>query len=503
MPTGLFDRLHAAGRLPTPPGVVVRLLDLTSRDDVSAKDIADTLAQDPVLTAKILRFANSPMAGASRDVTSVQRAVALIGVRGVKVMALSFTVLSADGADSCPGFDRRQFAIQSIGCGVAAKVLAPAVKLGSAQDAFMAGLLSQIGRSMMAIGIPDEYGKILAKARQIPRDLPHLERDNLGDTYPSVGAQLLRSWNIPDMLCSAVERFREVEGDADVPPLAKVLYVGEIAAGIICPDVKGEPPDTRTFVEAAENVLRIEKDRCPELLNEIAQGIEVTRATLDLPAASLRSPEDIQTEVRERIAELSIAMHLENQTMANQHEDLMRRATTDALTGIGNRAAFDARLSLELNRSIRLGTSVALMMMDVDKFKSFNDKYGHLAGDRVLQKVAHQLDSNIRKVDYVARYGGEEFAVIAPDTGPDGVELLAERLRYAVESASVLWEGKELSVTLSIGVAAYTEGVDVELESNRVIKMADAQLYAAKCGGRNQVKIAVNGKARERALAKS
>ena len=120
----LFDRLRATGRLPTPPGVVLQLLELTRREDVSASEIADTLACDPALAAKILRFANSPMAGVSRVVTSLQRAVVLMGLRGVKMSALSFAVLGTGDGNPCRGFDQRQFGMQSVGCAVAARALA-------------------------------------------------------------------------------------------------------------------------------------------------------------------------------------------------------------------------------------------------------------------------------------------------------------------------------------------------------------------------------------------
>ncbi len=487
----LFDRINAAGRLPTPPGVVLKLLEMTRRDDVSANQIADTLAQDPAMAAKILRFANSPIAGIPREVTSLQQAVTLVGVRGVKMMALSFAILGNDKASKCTGFDQRQFGIQSVGCGVAARVLATASKTAQAQDAFMAGLLSQIGRTVLATGVPDEYANVLADAQQIPRDLDRLERKQLGESYPRIGAQLLRSWRIPDALCAAVESFHACADGQAILPLAKLLCVGEAAAEIICPDTKTEQPDSQVFVALAKEHLGIDDARCAELLGEIARDIESARVAFDIPPGKTRDPEDIQAEVRERIAELSLAMHVENRTMAQQQEDLMRRATTDALTGIGNRAAFDSRFSLELQRSLRSGTPLAMMMMDVDRFKVFNDTHGHQAGDRVLQTVARVLDANVRKVDYVARYGGEEFAVIGPDASLEGARILADRLRQAVEDTKVPWEGRELSVTLSIGVALITDVRDAD--EVPIIRAADAQLYIAKKAGRNRVSMVVNG----------
>lgn len=486
----VFEELRAAGQLPTPPGVVVQLLELTRQEDVTAKQISDTITCDPVLTAKILRFANSPMAGVAREVTSIQRAVGLIGIRGVNMMALSCSVLGAEGTEQCQGFDAQQFGIQSVACGVAARKLASALKQGSAPEAFLVGLLSQIGRSVLAKGLPEEYARVIAAAQQIPRDLPPLEQGEIGDDYASVGAQLLRSWKIPDALCSAIECFRDSEADAN--ELARILRVAEVAAGIICPDTKGKAPDPAEFHEIATTMLGIDESVSADMLSEMATEIEETRQTLELPAGTMRSPEELQHEVRERVAEVGLAMEMENRLMAQRQAELLRQATVDALTGVGNRAAFDARMELELNRACRSGTPFALLMIDVDEFRTFNDTYGHLAGDCVLAAVARTIGANVREVDFVARYGGEEFAVIAPDTRPEDLWFLAERLRLAVETASVVWEEKKLGVTISIGAAAFREIGDSG-ESTNVIKAADELLYAAKNAGRNRVELAMDG----------
>lgn len=488
----LFDRLQSIGRLPTPPEVVLRLLDLTCRDNVSVREIANTIAHDSLMAAKILRFINSPIVGVPCKITSLERAVVMVGMNGVKMMALSFAVLESKGAEVCRRFDQRQFGMQSIGCGVAAKVLASVAKTGPLEEPFLAGLLSQIGRAVLAIGVPEEYADVLAAARRIPRDLPPLERKAFGETYPAIGAQLLRSWRIPDALCCTIEGFRELGSEREAPTLMKVLNVSEVAAGIICPDTNGNSPDPLAFVDAASKLLGIERERCAGLMAEMAAEIESMRVLLELPKGKIRSPADIELEVRERIAELTLAISVENQSMAEQRDDLIQRAITDALTGVGNRAAFDVRMSLELHRSARYGASLALLMMDVDAFKALNDTYGHQAGDHVLQSLARVLNDNVRKVDYLARYGGEEFALIAPGTSADAVLDLAERLRRAVEKTAVQWEGQELNATISIGAAVFTEVVDGDDAAN-IIKAADKRLYAAKRAGRNRVEMVVDG----------
>ncbi len=483
----LFARLEAGGKLPTPPGVVLRLLELTRRTDVTVKEIADTIAMDPALSAKILRFVNSPMAGVAREVTSLLQAVNLMGVRGVKMMSLSFSVLTSGSRAACRGFDPELFAIQSLACGTAARVLTTLTQTGSSQEAFVAGLLSQIGRSALASGLPDDYSRVLAAAHNIPRDLLSLEQQILGGTYPTVGGQLLRAWGIPEQLCRAIESYRLTGDRADAGWLERMLNVAELAAGVVCPCGDAIDGNAAAFTTESHRAFGLKPDQCVGVLQEIAAEVESARQLLDVPKSKLRTGAAIEAEVRERITELSLAMHLENQSLARQQEELLRRATTDPLTGVGNRAAFDARLSLELERSARNGTPVALLMIDVDHFKAFNDTYGHLAGDRVLQNVASLLEDHVRKVDYVARYGGEEFAVIAPDTSAEGLAVLAERLRHSIESVSVTWDGNPLCITVSIGVSLLTEVTDAKTAAPAFIRAADEQLYAAKSNGRNCV----------------
>lgn len=163
---------------------------------------------------------------------------------------------------------------------------------------------------------------------------------------------------------------------------------------------------------------------------------------------------------------------------------LFELARIDSLTGLARRDVFDGRLREEMTRSARTGRPYAVAMADVDHFKRINDQYGHRAGDRVLQEVARVLTEQSRALDLVARYGGEEFVILLPETGRAAAALAAEKLRAAVEDAPVRVNGARLRVTVSIGVAASAGGGDNE----DLVARADAALYAAKRGGRNQVR---------------
>lgn len=157
-------------------------------------------------------------------------------------------------------------------------------------------------------------------------------------------------------------------------------------------------------------------------------------------------------------------------------------ALQDPLTGLHNRRHLDERLGAELSAASRHGRPLALLLADLDHFKAVNDRHGHLAGDEVLRRTALALQHTVRKEDLLARYGGEEFAVLARETALPGAQALAERLRAAVERSRCAWEGAELQVTISVGVAAAPPGRGYAPgASERVLfAWADRALYLAK-----------------------
>lgn len=162
----------------------------------------------------------------------------------------------------------------------------------------------------------------------------------------------------------------------------------------------------------------------------------------------------------------------------NLHES---QARTDSLTGIANRRAFDDEMARRGSEVARKGTPLSLIIMDIDFFKNFNDTHGHQAGDEVLRSVGKKLTETCRGMDLPCRYGGEEFAVVMPSTDLANAKPGAERIRSAIEKMIVEFQGKQLEVTTSIGLAQIAPGEQVA----HVLKRADDALYESKAAGRN------------------
>lgn len=166
--------------------------------------------------------------------------------------------------------------------------------------------------------------------------------------------------------------------------------------------------------------------------------------------------------------------------------ELERLTVTDELTGLANRRRLTMELEREVRRSERNGRALAVLMLDVDRFKHFNDTYGHPAGDAVLKRLAHILRDSTRDVDTVARYGGEEFLLILPETAGTGAAQVAERIRTGTEAERFTPDAgsAEIGVTVSIGFAAFPEHARTP---ETMIEAADQALYRSKEGGRNRV----------------
>jgi diguanylate cyclase (GGDEF)-like protein len=224
----------------------------------------------------------------------------------------------------------------------------------------------------------------------------------------------------------------------------------------------------------------------------------IDRRPRQLDAAQLRALEALsrqvvaQLELRRHATELRHAMAQRDaylgrlrkyqRELEESNLRLQRASLTDALTGIGNRAAFDLTLNQEIYRARRYRGALSLLLLDVDHFKDYNDRWGHPAGDAVLLRIAGLLRQRARPSDFVARYGGEEFAVVLPATNRGGAVRAGEALRAAVEQA----EFPKRRVTISVGAATLRNGMSREA----LIEAADRALYEAKRGGRNRLALA-------------
>lgn len=246
-----------------------------------------------------------------------------------------------------------------------------------------------------------------------------------------------------------------------------------------------------------------------ELLNNIrkilVESLHISDFSLEIPTrvVSAGKMDSLTTELRliaadETIGLLKVGAYPNRQlleSVVNQMAIAISRSklymktkelsVTDELTGVFNRRHFGQALRLEWKRASRFDRPISLLMIDADHFKSFNDRFGHLMGDKILKELAQLFLRNVREVDTVARFGGEEFVIVLADTDLKDALTVAEKLRGLIETGNDLPDGKDFEgLTVSIGVSSYPEMADSEEE---LINTADLALYQAKESGRNKV----------------
>jgi two-component system, cell cycle response regulator len=275
---------------------------------------------------------------------------------------------------------------------------------------------------------------------------------------------------------------------------------------VLCPDQALVELDEHLMPDAV--VLAADLDRPGDglrLMSELRSRratrftsvcVVVPKGALDLAAMALdlgandiietgTAPEEMVLRVQTQIARKR-----QHDRLRTSVEDGLKMAMTDPLTGLHNRRYALPHLARIARRARESGRNFAIMVLDLDRFKSVNDTWGHAAGDAVLVEVANRFRGNLRAVDLVARIGGEEFLVALPDISLEAAKLTAERLRRVIEETPVAMSGDQpISVTMSIGLAMGGGADFTEAQVDGLVDCADRALMGAKSDGRNQVTV--------------
>jgi diguanylate cyclase (GGDEF)-like protein len=221
--------------------------------------------------------------------------------------------------------------------------------------------------------------------------------------------------------------------------------------------------------------------------NEVLEAVQQQTVTI-FPLFEIDFDEEdnylnIIETARAEATKLSVDMMKRLQQKNLEIEMLKSQVIRDSMTNLYNYQHFHELLHKEIARSLRYKQPLSVILADIDHFKSINDKFGHLAGDRVIKAVASCLKKSVRESDDVARYGGEEFAIILPETDQTGATEAAGRIRKDIENLEVVFEDNSISFTISLGISSVVE-LD-EIAPDELIKRADIALYRAKEKGRN------------------
>jgi two-component system, cell cycle response regulator len=487
MNTQLLERLKNSPQLPSLPAIALQVLDLVRREDASINDIAKLVQNDAALATKILKTVNSSFYGLSKEVSTISRALVILGLQSVKTLALGFSLVSSLKPTKGDNFDYELFWKRSIYSAVACRMLAKKRNVPQMEEAFICGLLADIGTLAMHRVMGAEYDDLVAQSSGDQLELVDLCRKAFDLDHAQAGGMLTEAWGMPRVLVEPIRHHHNVDdGPADLRPLIEVVYCGMLCGQMFAIE---QPAESLKLVrEELHARFNFSSEEIEALLQEISDNTRVVAKLFELNIGAGRDYQDIVAEATSVLTEMVMQSQHQVQQARQQHDQLQQQATTDSLTGCANRAHFTAVLDARFAEALSQRSSLAIIFIDADKFKSVNDNHGHQAGDEVLQCIGKVLRSCVQGPELAARYGGEEFAIVLPGTTLDVAAAKAEKIRALMQAQHIVFEAKQIPMTLSLGVAA-TDGTAVFASAAQLVATADRAVYAAKQSGRNCVRI--------------
>ena len=485
----LITTLSLCRNLPSPPAIAMRIIQLAQDPEADIGTVADVIALDTALSARMMRIANSPLYASRRRIENLGQALTMLGLNATLQLALGFTLFqtlreSGEEPRLLEATWRR-----SIVAALAARFLGQNCGMRRIEELMLAGLLQDIGILALLQTLPDSYSPLLATASSNDELLAR-ERSALDCSHADVGAQLCDQWELPRYLVDAIAHSEPPADPADLFQRCVALSgcVAEIWLG-------NDPDRARTHaLQRVHNALGMDSPRFEAVLRQIDQMLPELSALFDLPPPSPARLNYLLEHAAELIT-LRNLRELQDASLARQRADdfeamarqLSEQSHLDALTGVLNRRQLHVVLEQELNRSSQLEKPLSVAFIDLDYFKKINDLHGHLTGDRVLQAFAEKLKGQLRSSDTVARFGGEEFVVIFPATAEQLALQIVRRVLQTIADTPMGDTGEgPLHVTFSAGIATHGE-YERFADVRELLKAADDVLYRAKALGRNRV----------------
>jgi diguanylate cyclase (GGDEF)-like protein len=499
----LLRTVLASDELPTLPTVASKLITLTSREDTTLTDIADLIAQDVSLSAKILKVSNSSFYSFPQQIGSIKQAVSILGINAVRSLVLSFSFLSIRNGSRKSRFDFAKFWERSLAAAVASKLILEKVKGIDTEEVFISGLLQNLGELIFARTFPDIYEQVIEAVADNQYDLLNTEQSMLGITHCHIGYEVAKHWSFPETLLQPLRfHHRPADyqgGDRTIMATIKAVYLSDLLINIL---FSSKPEEYhKQFRKEAKKLLGLTNEDIEDILEKVHISVVQAGEYFGLKMKHTKSIQEILQEANIRLSLLNLdydqmnkqlvaaKIELENLTreLEKKNKILDNLVHIDGLTEIYNHRYFQTALDREIDRSIRQDASVSLLFIDIDHFKKFNDTYGHQLGDEILKDFSSLLKSHLRTYDTLARYGGEEFGVILPATDGDTALLVAEKLRAEIDDNEFLVDSEKHHVTASFGVCSSRPGVEDDFSKSQLISRADQALYEAKRQGRNRV----------------
>jgi diguanylate cyclase (GGDEF)-like protein len=486
-----LERVLSCPNLPTLPVVAMRVLELTAKPDVSLREIAAVIENDPAIAAKVLRTVNSSYYALSRRCGSIQQALAFLGLQTVKALVLGFSLARSidGGGDDEVSFDFLDYWRRSLYAAAAAREIATLGRHCDPDEAFVAALVQDIGMVAMWRAYGDRYLQVVDLARGEHRRLAALEQRSLEIDHTTIGAEMLSRWRFPEAVVSAVRcHHRSHEAEPSAVLLARTVEFAGTAAAVL--SIRQPQSELTRFRREGQEWFDFRNGPMTLLLQRVAdRADELSRAfgldtgsTADVDAI-LRKASDIRRD--QGLVEPSIETSVCDITTP-LCESASQLPDAHAL-GSEIEAAFHA---------VSSQGGIGLLLVGIDHARCVQDAYGargtEAAMDHVLAAVRHASGSRSRAFRFV----GAEIAVLLRDADSDELCRIAEHIRRSVAERTVTLETATdggFPITVSIGAAMYEADETVRQENciGSPDQLVSASMFALASGRRSRNRVVI------------
>lgn len=500
------ERVVGARDLPSPPVLLARVIRLATDPNVGGPKLATVIAGDPMFAAEVIRAANNVTSAGQTQVTTVHRAVIVLGGRNLRSLAICSAARDVMRQCGLGAEDAAGFWEDALRRGVAARRLARRTGLADPEEAFATGLLAEFGMIALLRSARWYIPEWPALRRELPLLRLAREAELFGATHTQVAAEVLGKWGLPSALVMAVAHHHNDFTDAVLPReqvgLAQVLCLADRVAAVF---TANSPVQARgDAAKAASAGHGIGADEIDALLEAMPRGVEEAAMALGLRVRpqptrqeALASPGREVTDVHLSYEELAVRLDMvsrERELLADQvarlREQLEELVWYDALTGLSTRRRFEDCVRRELARARVEGSPLSLVVLALDAWRQVVDEHGEVLAESVVRLAGQVMLGGTRAADLKGRLDDDTFAVLLTGAKDEPARALAERLRMQISMISVRNGLRAVHPTASFGgvtVLALPAGADEDAWLRLLLERVEHALAAARHAGGNRV----------------
>lgn len=491
MSNASIERVLSAPNLPTLPVVAMRVLELTARPDVSLREIASVIENDPAIASKVIRTVNSSFYGLTRRCGSIQQALAFLGLQTVKALVLGFSLARSidGGGDDEVSFDFLSYWRRSIYAAAAAREIALLHKRCDPDEVFMAALVQDLGMVALWRAFGDRYLQVIDLTKGDHRRLCALEQRSFEIDHASVGGEMVARWRFPDEIASAVRcHHRSFEAEPQAAMLSRTVELAGTAAAVLTQrsgesDLARFRRDGQDWFELRPGPLTLLLQRIADRADELSRAFGLdTGATPDVDAILVKA------------SQIRRDQQLVEPQVDGDACDVVEHASVSLAT-IPDARAFGGDLEREfMNRSRRAG--IGVLLVGIDRARHVQDAFGARAVEAAMNHAVSIVREHAPASARIYRFVGAEVAVMVPEAEIDDLCRAAEAIRRAMVTHPVPFEHalqRSFPATVSIGAAIFDPVADIR--SGTGIETPDqlvsAAMFALATGRRSRNHVVV------------